>query len=298
MLFIDPPTGKLFLGCDAPLGGPTKLLRKVLFVPPEDVRNQIPRLYTAASDLTWGVRVAVAFGDQIVLYSVPPDILASSRLEQKAESWDVYTAPPFTHAGRAKDHWLNWWDEPYTLNSPDLLNRIWPIAVRGMVVGTLAGVCELAVVTSPNIAIWAFGLDSRAKTWQVGQGKETGNRRYVCRSGIVHDMCAGSEAASSPDDGSDFTSHSEVEMEYPDKMISDPPDLGFDGNSSQTLVRRMSKAMSVENDDWVEFVDIRGCEAWYDENGDVFIRGVEMDVGDFVGVWDLEDGMGGTGHDS
>jgi hypothetical protein len=288
----------LFLGCDAPLGGLTKLLRKVLFVPPEGVGNQIPRLYTAASDLTWGARVAVAFGDQIVLYNVPPDIIALSRLEQKAESWDVYTVPPFTQAGRTKDHWLDWWDEPYTLDRAELISPIWPIAVRGTIVGTLAGVCELAVVTRPDIAIWAFGLNSQAKTWRVGQGKETRERRYVCRSGIVHNTYTGSEAAASLHEGSDLTSHPEVEMEYPDRTVFDPPDLGFDGNSSQILVKRMSKAISVENDDWVEFVDVRGCEAWYDENGDVFTRDVEVDVGGLAGLGTLEDWMGGTGYDS
>ncbi|KAF2474668.1 uncharacterized protein BDR25DRAFT_280115, partial [Lindgomyces ingoldianus] len=105
VLFIDPPSGNLFLGCDAPLGGPTKLLRKILFIPPE--QDQLPRIYTAAADLSWGARVAVVFGDNIVLYSVPPDVFTLSRLEQKAESWDVYTAPPFSTEGRTRDHWLN-----------------------------------------------------------------------------------------------------------------------------------------------------------------------------------------------
>lgn len=165
-------------------------------------------------------------------------------------------------------------------------------------VGTLAGVCELAVVTRPNITVWAFGLDSRAKTWQVAQRKGTGERRYICRSGIVHDTYTWSEAAASSGDGSDFTSHPGVEMEYPEKTISDSLDLGFDGNSSQILVKRMSKAMSVENDEWVEFVDVRGCEAWYDENGDVFTSGVEVNVDSLARLGDLEDWMGGTGHDS
>jgi hypothetical protein len=297
VLFIDPPTGKLFLGCDAPLGGPTKLLRKVLFVPPKAVNNQTPRLYMAAGDLTWGARVAVSFGDEILLYSIPPDVLTLSRLEQKAESWNVYTAPPFTHAGRTKDHWLNWWDEPCPLNHPDLTNPVWPITVSGTRVGTLAGVCELAVVTRPDIAIWAFSSDSNAKTWSLGREKRA-ERSYVCCNGIVHDTHTGSEAATSPHSETTFASVPGHEDGYTDNRIDDSPNLGFDGNCSQVPAKRMSKALSVENDDWVEFVDVRGCDAWFDENGDVFTRDLEMDMGGIAGLGDLKDWMGGTGHDS
>jgi hypothetical protein len=35
LLFTDPETSHLCLGSDAPLGGPTKLLRKVLCLPPD-----------------------------------------------------------------------------------------------------------------------------------------------------------------------------------------------------------------------------------------------------------------------
>ncbi|KAF1942685.1 hypothetical protein EJ02DRAFT_344890 [Clathrospora elynae] len=105
VLFIDPAGSRLTLGCDAPLGGPTKLLRKVVFIPPED--KAVPRIYSAAADLSQGVRVVVAYGDSIMLYSVPPDVCGLSRLEQKAESWDIYNAPPFSTEGRKRDHWLN-----------------------------------------------------------------------------------------------------------------------------------------------------------------------------------------------
>jgi hypothetical protein len=45
--------------------------------------------------------------------------------------------------------------------------------------------------------------------------------------------------------------------------------LGFDGHASG-VIKRMPKALAVENDDWVDLVDVRGCsEAWYDGDGDV-----------------------------
>jgi hypothetical protein len=105
VLFIDPPSGRLTLGCDAPLGGPTKLLRKIMFISPET--DAKPRLYSAAADMSQGVRVVVAYGDIIMLYSVPPDVCRLSQTEQKAESRDVYDAPPYLTNGRQRNHWLN-----------------------------------------------------------------------------------------------------------------------------------------------------------------------------------------------
>jgi hypothetical protein len=105
VLFIDPASGKLILGCDAPLGGPTKLLRKIIFIPPE--HDAMPRLYRAATDLSQSVRVVVSYGDSIMLYSIPPDVCRLSQMEQKAESWDFYNAPPYSTDGRQWNHWLN-----------------------------------------------------------------------------------------------------------------------------------------------------------------------------------------------
>lgn len=64
--------------------------------------------------------------------------------------------------------------------------------------------------------------------------------------------------------------------------------VGFDGHCSQILrgpnpdsgtynehrlVKRLPRAMSVENDEWVDFLDVRGCDAWFEENGDVMMVG-------------------------
>ena len=32
--------------------------------------------------------------------------------------------------------------------------------------------------------------------------------------------------------------------------------------------------MSVSNDEWIDFLDVRGCNAWYEENGDVMMVGL------------------------
>jgi hypothetical protein len=104
----------------------------------------------------------VAFDDTLVFYTVPPDIFSLSTLEQKAETWDVYNNPPFATEGRTKDHWLNWWEDEYAASRPDR-SPIWPIAIHGVEMGTMPGVCELSILTYPDITVWAFALDSQAK---------------------------------------------------------------------------------------------------------------------------------------
>jgi hypothetical protein len=49
----------------------------------------------------------VAFGDTVVLYSVPPGIFFLSKLEQKAESAESFASPAFRSEARARDWWLN-----------------------------------------------------------------------------------------------------------------------------------------------------------------------------------------------
>ncbi|CAN9430744.1 unnamed protein product [Alternaria alternata] len=105
ILFIDPANGLLTLGCDAPLGGPTKLLRKITFIPPE--KYMVPRLYIAAADLSQGVRVVVTYGETLVLYSVPPDVIQLSQMEQNVKSWESYIASMNLTLRHQRDHWLN-----------------------------------------------------------------------------------------------------------------------------------------------------------------------------------------------
>lgn len=152
ILFVDPQTGKLSLGCDAPFGGPIKLLRRIEFIPPSP-DNATPRLYTSAVDMSWGPRVVAVYGDLLVLYSIPPDVCNLSRIEQKPDNWDLYTAPPFWNEVLSEDHWLNWWEEPSPAERADK-DLIWPISIRGQEIGTFPGICEVAIQTKPKLTVW------------------------------------------------------------------------------------------------------------------------------------------------
>ncbi|OCL13150.1 hypothetical protein AOQ84DRAFT_124757 [Glonium stellatum] len=261
VLFTDPASSKLFLGSDAPLGGPTKLLRKILLVPPEP--DDVPRIYATAADLSWGARVVVAFGDTVVLYSVPPDVFLLSKLEQKAESPEIFASTAFGSEAQTRDWWLNWWqkqDLPLQPYLPDK-NPIWPLGVRGTVIGTVNGLIELAIYTSPELTIWAFALDGRAVTWQVDSGQRplVTAERNVGRDGRVNDQY-------------------EVDMEGDIVMADMETDgersVGFDGHDS-TLLPKIPGELRVDNDDYVDSVNISSGEAWYDENGDIVMFDAE-----------------------
>lgn len=156
VLFVDPSTGDLVLGSDARSDAPTKLLKKIRFVPAASVSEKTPRLYNAAADLDWGVRIAAVYGNDVVFYSVPRDIFVSTHWE---ETDDV----GMDSGAEDENHWRHWLEDPAESNNPTT-----PITVRGRSIGMLQSVCEVAIFTDPDITIWTFGLDGKSKTWQVG----------------------------------------------------------------------------------------------------------------------------------
>ncbi|KAF2031781.1 DUF221-domain-containing protein [Setomelanomma holmii] len=282
ILFLDPSNDRLTLGCDAPLGGPTKLLRKIVFIPSGN--TQVPRLYSAAADLSEGARIVVAFGETIMLYSVPPEVIRLSQMEQKAESWDVYTAPPFSSEGRSENHWLNWWEGSAAVGTAsragtDQPNTIWPLAIDGTEIGKCDNICELAIQTRPDIIIWAFTHNSQCWMWRLHNYVDPVIRLEfrVCRDGVVHDEYSVDETGDViMTDAPTSPSHKAIDLrvhgdDYEHPRAERSIMVGMDGNASG-VVKRMPKALAVENDDWVDLVDVRGCEdAWYDADGDVMM---------------------------
>jgi hypothetical protein len=126
--------------------------------------------------------------------------------------------------------------------------------------------------------VWAFTLTSKCKVWRLQNYIDpiTVERRIACRNGIVHN-------AFSTDDSGDVImteapQTSQVRKSIDHRVIGDEIEAvgtdrsvlgGFDGNASGVL-KKVPKALAVENDEWVDYLDVRGCsEAWYDADGDV-----------------------------
>ncbi|KAI9832420.1 MAG: hypothetical protein M1819_004409 [Sarea resinae] len=175
ILFTDPATGLLCLGSDAPLGGPTKLLRQVFLVGPSEEaqegkksKAQTPAIYAAGADLEDGVRVAAVYGDAVWLFSVPGDIWGFVKTKGRGteRGWIGWTG---VGAGANLD---NSGDEAgchgasrYT-GSP-----VTPLYMQGKPFANMKNIVDLAVRnSSEGLTVWAFGATGPVGVWGVDDG--------------------------------------------------------------------------------------------------------------------------------
>ena len=170
LLFTDPATGALCLGSDAPRGGPTKLVRKIVFSGPQTENKMVvPNVYAAGQELRWGVRVAVGYSNSVWLFCLPPDIL---------------------HAEDGQQECI--WEEVHrdTNKNPRADNKPWPLHLRGVEIGYVEGLLDLAVDTSfGSVTVWGFGTDGMVYTWQIDDGSvRLIRKRTVSKDGMVADQ--------------------------------------------------------------------------------------------------------------
>jgi hypothetical protein len=221
IIFTDNETGLLCLGSDKPAGNIQRLSRKFVFEPPKSLDNssspepQTPTAYAATQNLNNGVRIAAAYGDNIVLYSVPVDALKYSTAEQEETIQD--SSKPFEEL-----EWLNILPHPTSnaqaiqeavggstvryerLNmlwarflpsmneeQPSSLDRLWPLRIRGTCIGSLEGVNALSVqdTIKDGLVVWGFSTSGLAKAWEVDNGQRPFARTYstVTSGGIVRE---------------------------------------------------------------------------------------------------------------
>ncbi|KAL9037469.1 MAG: hypothetical protein Q9180_003699 [Flavoplaca navasiana] len=143
LLYTDPHTGDLCLGTGLHLHfGSPKPIRQFVFQRPE---SRSPRCYTAGRDLQWGLRVAVAFGDHIYLYCIPPDWLVSS--------------PPLQTF--------------MSLHGDVQYDQDGMIIIRGIDIDVLPGLTGLSMDTSRGVVVvWAFSNTESARVYRAYVGEE------------------------------------------------------------------------------------------------------------------------------
>ncbi|PVH85688.1 hypothetical protein DL98DRAFT_511267 [Cadophora sp. DSE1049] len=245
ILFTDPASGLLCLGSDAPVGGPTKLLRKIWFHCPESESTMgsstttTPVAYTAGSDLTHGVRVCAAFGtgseQSIWLFSVPTDIFGASQLPKASSttaSWLNASSSHDTVAAKAEDEWMNWWPSDglqqwLSSGSPSdpapgiLPKSVWPVKIQGQRIGTCKGLVDLAMDSGRHMAVWAFSKSGIATVWKLDDGRTQSIQSIlVVRDGTIREVEC-------------HESGKDIEMvDAPDTLLSVFQPGQFDGTAS------------------------------------------------------------------
>lgn len=254
ILFTDPATGLLCLGSDAPVGGPTKLLRKIWFQGPAGLGS--PIAYAGGSDLRWGVRIAAAFGtgceQTIWLFSVPSDIFTA---DQTANNLSGGPAWPSTSVDGDKQNseWLDWWpddglkewlkqhkpEDPIPGIHP---SSVWPVKIRGQEIGKCTGVVDLAVDSGQNMIVWAFSRAGVAKCWKMDSGSSESMKDWrVIRDGTIRNANNEDGKGEQSLAVSDVASTSEPEILEPPFP---PHQETFDGPSSPALLPLLSSTNS------------------------------------------------------
>lgn len=196
ILFTDPASGILCLGSDAPIGGPTKLLRKVWFEGPKGEGS--PTIYAGGSNLSWGVRVVAAFGkgteQSIWLFSVPLDIFTA---DQNGPPLSPVTME--TKINRERNvGWSSWWPQNGAQewlshtgdHVPGLSQQsVWPLKIRGQEIGKCTEVVDFSIDSGPSMTVWAFGKDGISTVWKLDDGcLGAVKERMVMRDGTVRDI--------------------------------------------------------------------------------------------------------------
>ena len=163
ILFTDPQEGDLCLGYDGPPGiGATKLARRYILVGPKDAEGKpiVPEVYKSGTELRWGTRVVVGYGERLWLFVVPPDRFAEEPEQTQSER----------EHQRARD-------EPYPLT---------PKRVDGVEFGRVRDLVDIAVdSTGGDLTVWAFTANGIAYVWQLGGGPKAITRRIILNDGTV-----------------------------------------------------------------------------------------------------------------
>ncbi|KAJ5132998.1 hypothetical protein N7448_007156 [Penicillium atrosanguineum] len=175
IVFVEPRTGLLCIGSDAPIGGPTSLTRAFVCVPPfgKDAPDsmkeaRVPTAFAVGSDLRWGLRVVAAYQDRIVLYSIPLDVFNVIRKERERQGDGMMGISDLARDWFADSERFRKRRESLVQNPNGdwefLLSvsyrptaMMWPFKIYGKEIGRVENVVELGLQSSNGGArVWAF----------------------------------------------------------------------------------------------------------------------------------------------
>jgi hypothetical protein len=203
VLYTDPASGQLCLGSDAPVGAPTKLVRKVIFIPPDTVEDDgwgsLMSCYTAGHDLRWGARVVAAHRDgRIILYDVPSDLFNYLRdLRSSVDIWDE-TSGVLAQSDLLMDDVLT--AHPNTIADAEMGNEaargqtespFRTVQVDGVQIGHVSHEIVDDIVVNTNnggVGVWIFCRSGMARQLDIHMPRDHAVRsRFVNTDGLLYD---------------------------------------------------------------------------------------------------------------
>ncbi|OJJ43228.1 hypothetical protein ASPZODRAFT_74748 [Penicilliopsis zonata CBS 506.65] len=285
ILFVEPRTGLLCIGSDAPIGGPTSLTRALICVPPygkdpmdSNREQRIPTVFAAGSDLSWGLRVVAAYEDRIVLYSVPLDVFNVIRRERERQGDSVMGDSDlardwFLDVGRKRRESLAQnqsgdWDFLLSVSyRPTAM--MWPLKIYGKEIGRMDQVVELALQSSTGgVRVWAFGAsgetnvidvdtftsparplgDVPCKSLSVGPDGSLVSPKLIDRAELGYLPPAPSSFSSSSSSSSSPATTPSTTASRKRKQTDDRRDFGGQYTSSQQLRKIMTDCLDSSTD--------------------------------------------------
>ncbi len=274
MLFTDPDRGYVCLGSDAPLGGPTKLLRKVICLPPtcpslKDPQSRLwPGCYTAGNDLKWGVRIVAAYNDgRIILYSIPADVFERvSDKRRGPDPWDDHSGVVaqsdlamdlFMQSAADDTEHISWYETNAAREAAETGWQFTPdsIWMRGVEIARMDEgdmVKELAVNTDfGGLKIWAFMLKGVVKMWSLaGPPEMSRDQRWVVGTNGILYKCEHTGDDTSCATHPESSKGKEKETEAADRHIHFQ---GLDGANEDVLIAPDYGSLEAERGGVVKF---------------------------------------------
>lgn len=226
IVFIEPRTSLLCIGTDSPIGGPTSLARAFVCVPPtstcakqrhvkpsrpshifsspstepsSSTTPPIPTIFAAGSDLRWGLRVVAAYGDRLVLYSIPLDVynVICKEREHQAEGvmgdsdlardWYIDSEQPRKRRESLVQNQNGDWEFLLSVSYQPTAT-MWPFKIYGKDIGTVKGTVELSVQSSQGgVRVWAFGDDGKASVLDIDTGDAPTQSIGTAQDGTLED---------------------------------------------------------------------------------------------------------------
>lgn len=186
IIFVEPRTGLLCIGSDTPIGGPTRLTRAFVCVPPfgkdcaegtKETRS--PTAFAVGSNLRWGLRVVAAYQDRIVLYSIPLDVFNVICKERERQGNGVMGDSDIARDWSVDSERFHKRRESLVQNKNgdwEFLLRVryrptammWPFKIYGKEIGRLENLVELAMQSGNGGArVWAFGASGEARIFDI-----------------------------------------------------------------------------------------------------------------------------------
>ncbi|KAL8663629.1 MAG: hypothetical protein Q9202_003699 [Teloschistes flavicans] len=286
VLYTDPSNADLYLGTGLhhAFGMPKPVKQFVLQGPQHPFEDKMlwPRCYKAATELRWGAKIVVGFGEAIWLFCVPPDWLNDDKQIQGSLQGTVEKRQDGV------------------------------IIVHGTQIGSISGLMELAIdASNGDLTVHAFSGSAPSQVYQIGRHPHRDMREmYVSPEGRVLERGTHAGATSTLEydpyvEEPTAQAHSHGEIKYTEVMdldrhglFIDTPDLD-DGEEIQMrdfAVGDWVHDTEVEDEGYasdVENGDAGPSDAVWDRGGDEEARddgGAEEDIWDEGGE---EDGWPG-----